>query len=903
MSRDSCVQNGSIGRGFRDSPTASAQLLGGEWGLASTSSALLRVLDGSLPSSSRRNASKASSRVNHPRGDVEVRRHSPSAGTPRSRASSSFSARRGVQTNVTPDAVKNSTRLQSNGRGHRVLAASSPRSLPSSANRRSRSASQLSSPSGPHPRSPLKSRSQSKPWGSGVSPRSGNASRADANCSTASACRPLSAPSSARASGKGAKPTGRGSGGQTPSRMSTPGRGRGRGRVGTPTTRRPPWVDPFGKLSEPPAIEDNSSNASFGRPIFHMYNKTCAHQRTSRVGSSSPRRSLGGDSSIRSSPQQPCHSTSVCGSGDGGQSTFLSAPKYSVSSNADRVTPCCRTSRGTTSGTPVFESEARAKRYSSVPSTQEVTLRKVPPAVLDRLRHLPHTAPESGVLGMSRLDLHREEDLMELFRQQYTVDPLLRKRPGRRQFLIPDHLTYNGVRIHGEDEDDETATDSPPPTEGEAVPTEQRPPPPSSEAAPSALSSRGLPLRKASGVKTASRAGSSVKSTASSRRSSTRPTAAAAAAVAGEETHSRHSPRDHLVEADAVGVTSRVPHSSCSSVLADVPPAFPPAVDAGGATDAPSSSSHSSGGQRSSAAPGATFSPADEAGASAVVNRCRAEHRSINLFQWNGPSGVVSDPPRDSVGRRSAAAATPTRTVVSRASSCGAFDKGPTVVDNSACLPAEPLRMDDHYTPSSQRQRRPSSGRTSVMNALNASKDHDIFGVTNRIRRMVNGLAAGSSSSHSATRRRRVSSTPEAVEPFASDTSFSREPFGTPPVLSTDLVNTTASTPTRAAARPASWGSRYEPAAVAAQVIVDPPPRPFSKSPGKCRPKEHDIFNRGRGGQRRMSSEVMAQRGRGAVTPRRGCATSTARRGRSRSTGRDLNVTSEEVLAALHWAT
>ncbi|KAG5507920.1 hypothetical protein JIQ42_07214 [Leishmania sp. Namibia] len=104
------------------------------------------------------------------------------------------------------------------------------------------------------------------------------------------------------------------------------------------------------------------------------------------------------------------------------------------------------TSRITTSVEPFqFNTERRstARRTASPCYVPPDPLAEVPSEERQRLVNLPHRP--SAADGISRLDITFEEDAKELYRQTYLVDPLLRSRPGRRQFYIPEQADLFGM--------------------------------------------------------------------------------------------------------------------------------------------------------------------------------------------------------------------------------------------------------------------------------------------------------------------------------------------------------------------------------------------------------------------------------------------------------------------------
>ncbi|KAG5512222.1 hypothetical protein GH5_07707 [Leishmania sp. Ghana 2012 LV757] len=104
------------------------------------------------------------------------------------------------------------------------------------------------------------------------------------------------------------------------------------------------------------------------------------------------------------------------------------------------------TSRITTSVEPFqFNTERRstARRTVSPCYVPPDPLAELPPEERQRLVNLPHRP--SAADGISRLDITFEEDAKELYRQTYLVDPLLRSRPGRRQFYIPEQADLFGM--------------------------------------------------------------------------------------------------------------------------------------------------------------------------------------------------------------------------------------------------------------------------------------------------------------------------------------------------------------------------------------------------------------------------------------------------------------------------
>ncbi|KAG5486615.1 hypothetical protein CUR178_07982 [Leishmania enriettii] len=103
-------------------------------------------------------------------------------------------------------------------------------------------------------------------------------------------------------------------------------------------------------------------------------------------------------------------------------------------------------SRITTSVEPFqFNTERRstARRTASPCYVPPDPLAEVPSEQRQRLVNLPHRP--SAADGISRLDITFEADAKELYRQTYLVDPLLRSRPGRRQFYIPEQADLFGM--------------------------------------------------------------------------------------------------------------------------------------------------------------------------------------------------------------------------------------------------------------------------------------------------------------------------------------------------------------------------------------------------------------------------------------------------------------------------
>ncbi|KAG5487861.1 hypothetical protein LSCM4_07542 [Leishmania orientalis] len=115
-------------------------------------------------------------------------------------------------------------------------------------------------------------------------------------------------------------------------------------------------------------------------------------------------------------------------------------------SSARREYQVSVTSRITTSVEPFqFNTERRstARRTASPCYVPPDPLAEVPSDERQRLVNLPHRP--SAADGISRLDITFEEDAKELYRQTYLVDPLLRSRPGRRQFYIPEQADLFGM--------------------------------------------------------------------------------------------------------------------------------------------------------------------------------------------------------------------------------------------------------------------------------------------------------------------------------------------------------------------------------------------------------------------------------------------------------------------------
>ncbi|KAG5511678.1 hypothetical protein JKF63_07275 [Porcisia hertigi] len=83
------------------------------------------------------------------------------------------------------------------------------------------------------------------------------------------------------------------------------------------------------------------------------------------------------------------------------------------------------------------------RRSTACSYVQADPLAEVPTQERQRLLNLPHHV--STTLGTSRLDITFEEDLKELYKQTHLVDPLLRSRPGRRQFHIPEQADLFGM--------------------------------------------------------------------------------------------------------------------------------------------------------------------------------------------------------------------------------------------------------------------------------------------------------------------------------------------------------------------------------------------------------------------------------------------------------------------------
>ncbi|CAJ1005017.1 hypothetical protein Q4I28_000332 [Leishmania naiffi] len=104
------------------------------------------------------------------------------------------------------------------------------------------------------------------------------------------------------------------------------------------------------------------------------------------------------------------------------------------------------TSHATTAVEPFrLSTECRStiRRTASPCCASRNPLAEVPAQELQRVINLPrqvHTVP-----GISRLDITFEEDAKELYRQTHLVDPLLLRRPGRRQFYIPEQADLFGM--------------------------------------------------------------------------------------------------------------------------------------------------------------------------------------------------------------------------------------------------------------------------------------------------------------------------------------------------------------------------------------------------------------------------------------------------------------------------
>ncbi|CAM41556.2 conserved hypothetical protein, partial [Leishmania braziliensis MHOM/BR/75/M2904] len=104
------------------------------------------------------------------------------------------------------------------------------------------------------------------------------------------------------------------------------------------------------------------------------------------------------------------------------------------------------TSHATTAVEPFrLSTECRStiRRTASPCCASRNPLAEVPAQELQRVVNLPRqvrTAP-----GISRLDITFEEDAKELYRQTHLVDPLLLRRPGRRQFYIPEQADLFGM--------------------------------------------------------------------------------------------------------------------------------------------------------------------------------------------------------------------------------------------------------------------------------------------------------------------------------------------------------------------------------------------------------------------------------------------------------------------------
>lgn len=152
--------------------------------------------------------------------------------------------------------------------------------------------------------------------------------------------------------------------------------------------------------------------------------------------------------SASSSPASP-HRAATSSGGLGSTVRRGGTPLAPASRATSSVSPSRARRRGsvtsrattTTAAQPFsFVLDGRSPRPSVVPDRLSV----IPANELQRLMELPHANSRCSI-GTSRLDFSRDEDVREYYRQKYTVDPLVRTRPGRRQFYIPEQIDLFGM--------------------------------------------------------------------------------------------------------------------------------------------------------------------------------------------------------------------------------------------------------------------------------------------------------------------------------------------------------------------------------------------------------------------------------------------------------------------------
>ncbi|EPY17902.1 hypothetical protein AGDE_16013 [Angomonas deanei] len=148
----------------------------------------------------------------------------------------------------------------------------------------------------------------------------------------------------------------------------------------------------------------------------------------------------------------------------------LSSGRRSERKAKESVTAPPAKRRKSSTGPPRFLSAERPQRKASYVPKDPVA--DVPPAEMERLRHLPTQQQRSDSIhykntrsfsgggggggglvatvdlpgpGTSRLDLNREEDVKEYYKQRYLVDPTLVTRPGKKQFHVEPQVDLFGM--------------------------------------------------------------------------------------------------------------------------------------------------------------------------------------------------------------------------------------------------------------------------------------------------------------------------------------------------------------------------------------------------------------------------------------------------------------------------